>query len=543
MGRDRGVYVRFQTKLMVLVGSLLLCVIGVLVVSFQYMTAITLRQQIGERALNIAQTVATIPDIRHAFSQPNPSKIIQPIAESIQRKTGAEFVVVGNQEGIRYSHPVSNRIGKEMEGGDDRDVLEKGESIIEQAVGTLGPSLRGKTPIYNQNGQIIGIVSVGFLTKEVDTSIALYRDRIIVLGGIALLIGVIGTFFVSRRVKQDILGLEPEEIGRLYQEKRAILTSIREGIVAIDASRKITLVNQTACRLFGLPSESDIIGQPIEHLAPSPHLLRVVQTGEPAYDEQVMISNQVVVANTVPVVNQRGETIGAVSSFRNKSELNRLSAELSQVRTYADALRAQTHEYSNKLYTISGLVQLERYQEAIQFITRESDVHQNLIRFVMDEIPDPMIGGLILGKFNRAQELKVTFELNRESSFRDVPQTVDRDGLITIIGNLIDNAIEAVLSPTVTDKKVSVFLTDLGKDLVIEVEDCGVGIPDEYEQRIFDMGFSTKSEKNHGFGLALVKKAVDALHGQITFTGKQGCGTIFTVVIPKGYAVKMGYDV
>ncbi len=523
---------RFQTQLIVFIGSLVLCVTGILVGAFQYMAATTLKQQIGERALDIAETVAMIPDIRQAFSKPDPSKTIDPIAEAIRKKTGAEFVVVGNRQGIRYSHPVPDEIGKVMEGGDISTVLQ-GHSVIEQAVGTLGPSLRGKVPIYNSNGQIIGIVSVGFLTREVDSTIASYRNRIIALGLVTLVIGITGTLLISRRVKRAIFGLEPEEIGRLYQEKRAILESIREGIVSIDSHGIITMANQTACQMFGLSDGFDLSGQHIETVAPNLSLLTVVRTGRPVFDQQIIIANQVVVANTLPVLDQRGRVIGAVSSFRNKSELNRLIEELSQVREYAEALRAQTHEYSNKLYTISGLIQLESYREAIEFITHESGVHQNLIQFVMKEIPDPLIGGLLIGKFNRANELKVELEIHRESSFCDVPETIDRDHLITIMGNLIDNAIEAVLPSGVRNKKVIVFLTDLGPDLIIEVEDTGIGIPDDYASRIFQTGFSTKCEKNHGFGLALVKHAVDQLHGYVTFHSNPQGGTTFTVVIPK----------
>jgi two-component system CitB family sensor kinase len=524
--------VRFQLKLIVFIGSLLFCVIGGLVASFQYMAATTLQHEIGERALKIAETVAMIPDIRKAFSVPDPTRIIQPIAEAIRKATGAEFVVVGNREGIRYSHPVPDRIGKEMVGGNISKVL-AGQSIIEQAVGTLGPSLRGKTPIYNEQEKIVGLVSVGFLTNEVDSTIAMYRDRIVIMGILALVIGMVGTLAISRQVKQAILGLEPEEIGRLYQEERAVLESIREGIVAIDAQGIVTTVNQTAYKMLGWSDLVDLIGQRIDQIDPHHLMLKVLRSGTPEFDQQMMIVDQVVIANVLPVFDSRGHLLGAVSSFRYKSELNRLIEELSQVREYAEALRAQTHEYSNKLYMISGLIQLESYQEAIELITHESGVQQNLIHFIMNEIPDPMIGGLLIGKYNRASELKVDLEINRESSLRDLPAALSRDLLATIIGNLIDNAFEAVLSTMVTDKLISLFITDIGKDIIIEVEDHGNGIPTEYMNRIFERGFSTKSAKNRGFGLALVKHGINQLRGNITFTSSPQGGTIFTVMIPK----------
>ena len=182
---------------------------------------------------------------------------------------------------------------------------------------------------------------------------------------------------------------------------------------------------------------------------------------------------------------------------------------------------------------ISGLIQLESYQEAIELITRESDIHQNLFQFIMKEIPDPMIGGLLIGKFNRASELKVQLEIDRESSFKDVPDSVDRSSLVTIIGNLIDNAMEATFENALPTKDVKVFFTDLGEDLIIEVEDNGCGISEEQAAAIFEMGFSTKSEENRGFGLALVKQAIERLGGYITFNRGTDVGTVFTVAIPK----------
>jgi two-component system CitB family sensor kinase len=203
------------------------------------------------------------------------------------------------------------------------------------------------------------------------------------------------------------------------------------------------------------------------------------------------------------------------------------------VKRYTEALRSQTHEYSNKLYTIYGLIQLESYQEAMDIITHETDVHQNLIHFLLKEIPDPIIGGILIGKFNRANELKVSLEIDKESTFKDIPSGISRNHLVTIIGNLIDNALEAVLAASHDNKKVKVYLTDAGKSLMIVIEDNGVGIAKEAADQLFEVGFSTKHEVGRGFGLAIVKQAVQQLQGQISFRSHQQGGAVFTVVIPK----------
>ncbi|WP_205683861.1 ATP-binding protein [Brevibacillus migulae] len=528
---------RFQTKLMLLIASLLLLVMLIFGLSFEHMLAASLRQDIGLRALNVAKTVAAMPEIVDAFSAKEPWKIIDPIAEKVRLETQAEFVVVGNRERIRFSHPIPERIGEYMQGGDDQAVLE-GHAIISEAVGSLGPSLRGKAPVFDKQGQVIGVVSVGFLIEDIQQTIQSYRNRILLIALATLLLGIGGTVMIARNGKKAILGLEPSEIGRLYREKRAILESIREGILAINEKGVITMANQTALQMLGLSNRKDITGKEVDELLGNSRLLEVLKTTKAEYDQDLLIGGKVLVANRVPVTDEDHRLLGAVASLRDKTELLRVTEELSQVKEYADALRAQTHEYSNKLHLISGLIQLESYEEAIRFITHESDGHINHTRLIMKEIPDTLLGGLLLGKLNRANELKVELQIDPQSSFRDVPASIDRYHLITIIGNMIDNAMEAVLSPEASAKRVHVFLTDIGEDLLIEVEDFGPGIPEEHAERIFEIGFSTKAQKNRGYGLYLVRQALEQLHGYVTYTRNSFGGTIFTIAIPKNASAR-----
>ncbi|MGC5326753.1 ATP-binding protein [Brevibacillus sp. SYSU BS000544] len=524
---------KLQYKLMLLICSLLFIVIVAIGAISQIMQARALKEQIGLRALNVAVTVASIPEIKNAFSQREPWTVIQPIAEKVRLRTGAEFVVVGNREGIRYSHPIFERIGKEMVGGDNHPVL-AGQSIISEAEGSMGRSLRGKAPILDDDGNVIGIVSVGFLIRNIENEAIYSLHRLILFGTAMLVLGISGAILIAYNVKRSIFGLEPTEISRLYQEKFAILESIREGIIAVNTKGTITLANQTAVKLLGLAEGTDITGKSIADFIPTSRMLEVTQSGKAEFDQELVLGDNVVVVNRLPIYDHKSRIIGAVSSFRSKSELYRLTEEVTQVRKYAEALRAQTHEFSNKLYMISGLIQLESYQEALDVITQESNVQQNLIQFIMKEIPDPMIGGLLIGKFNRAQELKVNLIIDRESSLRDVPKGLDRNAMVTIIGNLLDNAMDAVLETDHLEKVVTIFFTDLGDDLIIEVGDNGKGIREEAADKIFELGYSTKNGLDRGFGLALLKKAVSQLQGYVTFSRNTlGTGTLFTVVIPK----------
>jgi len=523
---------RIQTKLILVICTLLTFVIVLLAVIFQYMENATIKEQIGMRALRVAQSVASIPEIRAAFSEKDPSAIIQPITEEIRIKTDAEYIVVGNREGIRYSHPLRDRIGREMVGGDNGPVLE-GKSIISEAVGSLGPSLRGKTPVFDNAGNVIGIVSVGFMMDDINDIMGNYEKQIVMIGFFTLVFGTLGAIVIARTVKKAILGLEPHEIAAMYEEKRAILESIREGILAINGKGVVTMVNEAAIQLLELERDDAITGKHILDILPSSRLLEVIRSGKAEFDQQMWLGDNELIVNRIPIYSRQRQVIGAVSSFRSKSEIFKLGQELSQVKGYAEALRAQTHEFSNKLYLISGLIQLESYQEAIEVISRESDIQHNLVHFIMNEIPDPIIGGLLIGKFNRAQELKVQLEIDRESTFADVPADLDRDLLVTIIGNIIDNAMDAVLKTDDPNKIVHVFFTDLGDDLIIEVEDNGVGIPEEHRDKLFELGFSTKNDGQSGYGLFLVNRAVGKLGGYVTVSRNAGGGCIFTVVVPK----------
>ncbi|MEH7085495.1 sensor histidine kinase [Neobacillus drentensis] len=491
-----------------------------------------LKHEKGTKALSVAQSISNMPEIQKAFSSKNPAAIIQPIAEKIRKQVGAEFIVIGNRQEIRYSHPDPNRLGQKMVGGDNERVF-KGESVISESIGTLGPSLRGKAPIFS-DGKVIGVVSVGYLQTDIEKEVAKIRRKIFITTMIILLGGLLAALLISLNIKRAIFGLEPKEIAWMYQEKHAILESIHEGIIAIDTNGRITVVNETAHKILNVPSNVLLRGKKIEDVIENTYLYEVVRTGLAEYDREFTIFGEIFLVNRIPIFNKKDEVIGAVASFRNKSELSNLIQELSHVKAYAEGLRAQTHEYSNRLYTLLGLIQLGSYKEAIDFISREVDVAQGFISFLMKEIPDPIIAGFILGKVSLASELKIYLTIERDSSFRDLPEEISRDTLVTIIGNLVNNAFDAVRENGKVEKRVSLFLTDLGKDLIIEIEDNGKGINNSISEQIFQNGFSTKNrQSNSGIGLSLVKEAIAGLGGYITFSSNEGEGTIFTVVIPK----------
>lgn len=489
-----------------------------------------LEDQIGKRALEVSRTVARMPMVKQQIVKPRPDGKLQALAEQIREEVGAEFIVIGNRDGIRFSHPKPDRLGKKMVGGDNAPALELGESYVSRAVGTLGPSIRGKVPIFDASGVIVGVVSVGYLQENVRVIIHDHQLKVGVLIGILVVFGILGAVSISNRFKRAIFDLEPEQIARLLTERETIIDSIREGIVAIDRDAKVTVVNRQAIIILGRDSESQIIGQPIRDVLPGAKLSRVLSGGEQRHDQELEVNGTIMLINTVPMIEQ-DTIIGAVASFRRRDELDILAKQFSQVKEYSEMLRAQTHEYSNKLHTIAGLIQIEHDREALELISQETAGYQGLIGFLAKAVPFPVLAAFILGKYNHAQELRIEFEIDPDSQLKDVPSELSREKLLTILGNLLDNAFDAALQGE-HQAKVKLSMTDVSNDLIFEVEDSGAGVSAEKSEQIFERGFSTK-QADRGHGLYLVRKALRDLGGQITLSDSDLGGALFSVFIPK----------
>lgn len=489
-----------------------------------------LEEEIGRRALQVARIIAQLPQVREQIVGTDPHKTLQQLAEQLRQETSAEFIVIGNRQGIRYSHPLPDRLGKEMVGGDNEPALERGEYYVSRAVGTLGPSIRGKAPIFDRDGQVVGIVSVGYLLDDVEKVVLLHQTRAIFLVAILIILGIVGAITIARRFKKAIFDLEPEQIARLFTERSTIIESIREGIVAIDRNAEVTVVNQQALDILGKQREEEVLGHHIRDVLPGAKLSRILDGGEQRIDQELVVKERALIINTVPML-QNGHICGAVASFRSKDEIDTLARQLSQVKEYSQMLRAQTHEYSNKLHTIAGLIQVGHAGEALDLINRESAGYQGLIAFLAKAVPHPLLAAFLLGKYNHAKELHIAFVIDPDSQLIDVPPDLNREKVITVLGNLIDNAFDAALGHT-QPPQVRLTMTDVGNDLVFEIEDSGTGVPAELSDRIFVRGYSSKHH-DRGQGLYLVKQALDDLHGDITLSDSDLGGALFSVFIPK----------
>ena len=489
-----------------------------------------LDSQFEQRALTVAESVAGMPSVRGALGEPNPSQALQPLAQGITRATGADFIVIAGRSGIRYSHPNPAMIGKPID--ENPSAILQGKTFMGVQRGTLGSSARGKAPIYDGTGHVIGIVSVGFLETRLFNQLLNDLPQVLLYLFVAVVLGVVGSLLLARHLKRQTFGLEPQEIAALLEQREASLHGIREGTVATDLDGKITLINDEARRLLRLPD--DVERKRLIDVLP-PGRVRDIMVGEmTGADEVVLAADRVLVVSRMPVV-VRNRTIGYVATFRDRTELESLLRELDSARSVSEALRAQAHDFSNRLHTIAGLVELGRYEEAVQLTTESSSVSQELTESLLERVGDPVLGALLLGKSAVAAERGVQFRLSPDSRL-DGDAGHPRD-LITVVGNLIDNALDAVASsPNGGPRWVEVSIRQDDGDVVITVHDSGPGISGENSERIFSEGFTTKVAApgaRRGLGLALVKQVSARRGGQVTVVN-QG-GAVFTVRLPMGH--------
>src|SRR6266576_606180 len=329
-----------------------------------------LDQRYEQRSLTIAQSVAGMPSVRDGLRDSDPSRTLQPLAEGIIKASGASFVVIASANGIRYSHPNPAMIGKPID--EDFHAVLVGKTWTGVEHGTLGVSARGKAPIFDGQNRVIGIVSVGFLEGTLSEQLAAMLPQLAFYLLVALALGVAGSLLLARRLKRQTFGLEPGEIASLLETREASLHGIREGTVPTDV----------------LP----------------PGRVRDLLIGEvTGADEVVLAADRVLVVSRMPVV-VRGRTIGHVATFRDRTELEGLLRELDNARSLTEALRAQAHDFSNRLHTIAGLIELGRQDEAIQMTTESSSVSQELTESLLERVGDPVLGALLLGKSAVAAE-------------------------------------------------------------------------------------------------------------------------------------------
>jgi CitB family two-component system sensor histidine kinase MalK len=519
---------RLRTRITLLVCVVLLLVLVVTGSLVSWRMVQQTRESITEKAVMLSLVTSESEAVIEGLKGNRPRDAVQAFAEQLRKRTKVDYIVVTDMNHIRLSHPNPSRIGTPFVGGDDADVY-RGLSYTSVAKGTLGDSMRAFTPVFDpQDGRQIGAVAIGILLTGLDQTVVSVRMRIALGALIGFAGGIMGAVYVAGRIKKILMGMEPSEIATVLQQRNALLHSVREGVVAVDRSMSITVINEEASRLFALAGISgDLVGRNLEEVLPGSKMKSVLEKGQPELDQESDINGLRILTSHVPVI-VGGEIAGVVATFRDKTEVSKLAEQLTGVRLYADALRAQTHEFMNKLHVILGLIRLGEHERLKSYITGITGGMDNEVGFVIQRITDPVIAGFLIARFASAREQNITMRLDGESSIPRCPDDVAAHDVITIVGNLLENAVEAIGASSVREIFVSLRYEE--DRLHITIEDSGPGMPPEILNHLFEKGFSTKGE-NRGYGLWHAARSVESRGGKLQAANRASGGTIFTAAI------------
>jgi two-component system, CitB family, sensor kinase len=483
------------------------------------------REETAEEMLGVARTLAAAPDLRSALDDEDPSAVLQPLAEAVRRDTGTDFVVVMTTDGTRYTHPDPAQIGRRFLGTIAPAAAGRTD-FTETYVGTLGPSVRAVVPVVD-GGRVAALVSVGRTLRNVSTELLARVPVLLGAAAGALALAGLGAWLVSRWLRRTTRDLGSTELARMYTYYDAVLHAVREGLVLLDREGRIALVNDEARRLLPLPA--DVHGRRVDEVGLPPALGAALVAGTARADETHLTADRIVVVNQAPATFE-GRELGTVVTLRDLTELRALGDELDTIRGFAHSLNAQAHEAANQLHTVVALIELGRAQEALDYATAELELAQQLTDTVLAGVAVPELAALVVGKAAEAGTRGVELEVAGDTRVPD--GVADPRDLVTIVGNLLDNAVDAALDGE-GPPRVRLAARPEDGALVLRVSDSGPGLDPADVERAFASGWTTKRSDGlgRGLGLALVRRAVRR-HGGEVEVGRGPEGAEFRVRLP-----------
>ncbi|MET7296102.1 sensor histidine kinase [Streptomyces griseoloalbus] len=510
--------------------------IAVVVAGYALFTYVSDRGQAEQaarrQATSVARTVADSPSVREAIRTSDPSARLQPYALAVVRDTDVDFVTIMDPRGIRWTHPDPEQIGLVFQGHTAPAL--RGRTFTETYTGTLGPSVRAVTPVRDGE-RITGLVSAGIRVEEISQraqgQLTALLAVAVAVGALGL--GAIGTYVINARLRRHTHGMNAAELSHMHDYHQAALHAVREGLLMLDGQYRVALINDGGRELLGVEQEEDVVGRSVARLGLPAPLTGALLASEPRVDEVHLTADRVLVVNTSPVTG--GQQHGSVVTLRDVTELQSLMGELDSERGFTQALRSQAHEAANRLHTVVSLIELGRAEEAVDFATAELELAQALTDQVVAAVSEPVLAALLLGKTAQANERGVELVVSPDSRMDDglLPDTLPARDLVTILGNLIDNAVDAAQGGTHPRVTVTA-LTEDRSELILRVSDTGPGVDPDHVEAVFLRGFTTKPSGpgGRGLGLALVRQAVGRHGGALSVASAEGGGAVFEARLP-----------
>ncbi|OIJ67753.1 sensor histidine kinase [Streptomyces mangrovisoli] len=521
--------------------------IAVVVAGYALFTYVSDRHQAEDAArrqvLAVAGSVADAPSVRTAIGTDDPSARLQPYALRVTADTGVDFITIMDPRGIRWTHPHPDEIGRKFLG----HIAEarRGTSFTETYTGTLGASVRAVVPVED-DGKVVGLVSAGIRVEAISERVEGQVTALVGWAAGALALGAVGSYVVNARLRRHTHGMNATELSRMHDYHQAALHAVREGLLMLDGRFRVALINDGGRELLGVAG--DVVGRPVADLGLPASLTGALLASEPRVDEVHPTADRVLVVNTSPVSG--GERRGTVVTLRDVTELQSLMGELDSERGFVQALRSQAHEAANRLHTVVSLIELGRAEEAVEFATAELELAQALTDQVVAAVSEPVLAALLLGKTAQANERGVELVVSADGRVDDglLPAGLPARDLVTVLGNLIDNAVDAAQGSTgarVTVTACTRRAPGERGELVLRVADTGGGVDPAQADLLFRRGYSTKpaGPGGRGLGLALVRQAVLRHQGTLTVGESDGGrGAVFEVRLPLGEPARAPRD-
>lgn len=548
MARMRRVDLRLATQVLVLQVAIVALTLGLAGGMLAYFSHDRLASQYETQSLDVARAVAYAPAVRADVERydatplvPGPALTeqlangpLQTLASEIQTHAHLLFVVIANNQGIRLSHPNRSELGEHVS-TDPSEAL-AGREVVDREQGTLGRSVRAKVPVYAPNSnRVVGEVSVGVSTETVHHQLWSDLRRAAILAGVALIVGVVGSVLLARRWRALTLGLQPSEMAELIRGQAAVLHGIDEGVLAVDTDWKVTFVNDLACRMLGIDDE---IGRSVDDIGLTPRVLDVFRSADPT-PVLATVGERIVVVSARRVTREDRD-LGTVLVVRDRTDVESLTRQLDAVQLMSTVLRAQRHEFANRLHLLNGLLHGGHVDEAAQYVEEllGSGPLGSAIPGI-DAIRDAFLQAFLAAKAAAAREAGVTLTIG-ENTWVPGRLALPVD-VTTVLGNLLDNAIYAARTGANDTKTVEVELLQDGSTLHITVADTGDGVPPDFVEHVFTEGRSTKPDSaipgGRGIGMALSRQIIRALDGDIRLSSTANpdaalCGAEFIARLP-----------
>ena len=511
----------FRTQLILIISLALILGIAGTLINIHFET-----EKRDQNLQNVAEAIAQSPMLSGKGLSNDDQVVFSEYLDTLKDTLDdIDVISVVNKDGIRMYHSNHTLMGTKYD-GNMPDFESNPDYYAVDETGPSGSQRRAYAAVYDRDGEYIGVVMAIMLTKNIKAETVQMLFIFLLITVVAILIELIIAGELSGKVKKSLMGYEPDVFTAMYKMRDNILETLAEGIIAFDTNGVIQFANESAIRMLCENPRRDLVGQNVDVIGDE-ILSRHIKSG--GKERNINLAKADIILDHVPI-KEDGSTVGTIAILHNHAEYTKLMEELSGTRYLVDSMRANNHDFTNKLHVILGLIQMGMYEDASSYIQNITMVQRENISKVMNAVSEPAVAALLIGKIARASELNVNFVLREGCYYSASDMNLPSEMLITVIGNLLDNAFDAMNESTDYKKHKELMFGIYSKPgaVLITVDDTGSGIKSRDMEHIFENGFSTKGE-GRGTGLHQVKSMVENFGGKITVESQEGIGSSFSV--------------